>query len=48
MTTRQLRPRGGVLDGVMVVEDEVEYFWAPVPDSEYVVGYVLAAPDDVH
>jgi len=39
MTARQLRPRGGVLDGVMVVEDEVEYFWAPVPDSQFVVGY---------
>ena len=35
MTARQLRPRGGVLDGVMVVEDEVKYFWAPVPDSQY-------------
>ena len=39
MTARQLRPRGGVLDGVMVVQDEVEYFWAPVPDSQFVVGY---------
>ena len=48
MTARQLRPRGGVLDGVMVVEDEVEYFWAPVPDSQFVVGYSLATPDDVH
>ena len=27
MTARQLRPRGGVLDGV-IVEDEVEYFYA--------------------
>ena len=48
MTARQLRPRGGVLDGVMLVEDEVEYFWAPVPNSQYVVGYSLATPDDVH
>lgn len=48
MDAIRLVPRGTALDGFDAVTDAVVYWWDVVPDSDFVVCYVLATPDDVH